>query len=676
MMVHSRYCCVTDSVPDINTELRLGTFKTLIMKNKTNYLVFGLLLTSLLISAQEKQTEKAKEAFEDLAYAPAIEKYETLVEKGYTAKQIYENLGDANYQNAKYSEAATWYSKLFRDGGADVNPDYMYKYAQSLKSTQEYQAADIWMEKFRAAKGGDVRATKIADNSNYLEKIEKQSNRYEIKNLGINSTASDFAPAYKGEQLVFSTARDSGNLARYIHEWNNQPFLNLYSASPVSDDFANAVRLDRSANKKTHESSAVFTKDGATVYFTRNNSKNGNFSRDDEGVSRLKIYRAKVENDIWSYITELPFNSDDYSCAHPTLSPDEGKLYFASDMPGSVGNSDIFVVNLNSDGSIGAPVNLGNVINTEARETFPYVTTKNVLYFASDGHPGLGGLDVFATAIEDMGNLNIVNVGKPVNGTQDDFSFIINEETKKGFFASNRDGGQGSDDIYSLIENKEIDLTCSTVVDGIVKDKETNEPLAGAKITIFNSTDEIVAETNSGDDGTFTLDGDCRDVDYKIIASKEDYNDVDKMFAVVRANDTEGIELKLEKTIKRATVGSDLVKYLNLEPVYFDLDKAEIRPDASVTILKVLEYMKAFPDMKVQVQSHTDVKAGKLYNMKLSQKRAENTVAYLVANGIDTSRISGEGFGKTKLTNECSTRESCPDEKHQENRRSEFIVVE
>ena len=646
------------------------------MKNKINYLCCGLLMAGMLVSAQEKQTKKAKEAFEDYAYAPAIEKYEALVEKGYTEKQIYENLGDANYQNAKYTEAATWYSKLFKDGGAGVDPDYMYKYAQSLKSTQEYQAADIWMEKFRAAKSDEVLAIKITDNADYLEKIEKQSGRYEIKNLGINSPASDFAPAFKGEQLVFSTARDSGNVTQYISEWNNQPFLNLYSASPVSEDFGNATKLDRSANKKTHESSAIFTKDGYTVYFTRNNSDNGNFSRDDKGVSRLKIYRAKVENGEWNDITELPFNGDDYSSAHPTLSPDEDKLYFASDMPGTVGQSDIFVVNLNSDGSIGAPVNLGNVINTEARETFPFVTAENVLYFASDGQPGLGGLDVFATSISDMGNLYIVNVGKPVNSEQDDFSFILNEETKKGFFASNRDGGQGSDDIYSFIENEEIDLTCNTTVTGIVKDEETGEPLVGAKVALFNSSNEIVAESISDSDGNFSLDGDCRDGDYKLVASKEDYNNGDKMFAVASANDTEGVELKLEKTVKRATVSTDLIKYLNLKPVYFDLDKADIRPDASETILTVVEYLKTFPDLKVQVQSHTDVKAGNSYNMRLSQKRAENTVAYLVANGIDASRISGKGFGKTRLVNDCTTRESCPDEKHQENRRSEFIVIE
>lgn len=647
------------------------------MNKKVKYILCGSLMACALVTAQDKKKEKAEKNFDSYAYAVAIENYENLVEKGYTDEEIYKNLGDANYQNANYSEAANWFSKLFKLEGATIDAEYMYRYAQSLKSSKEYEASDIWMQKFQAAKNADVRAIKIAANPDYMEKIEKQSGRYDIKNLAINSAASDFAPAFYGEQLIFSTARDSGTVTKYIHEWNNQPFLNLYSASASSDgDYNNAIKLDKNANKKTHESSAIYTKDGSTVYFTRNNSENGNFSRDAEGISRLKIYRAAVQNGTWTNIVELPFNSDGYSAAHPALSSDESKLYFASDMAGTVGQSDIFVVNINSDGSIGAPVNLGNVINTEARETFPFVTDDNVLYFASDGHPGLGGLDVFAVNIEDMGNLNIVNIGKPINSEQDDFAFIVNGETKKGFFSSNREGGQGSDDIYGFTENEEIDLSCNTAVVGVVKDQETGEPLMAAKVSIFNSANELIAETVSANDGSFELDGDCKDGDYKLVVSKDDYNDGDKMFAVVSANDTSGIEIALEKTVKQAPLGADLVGFLNLEPVRFDLDKAEIRPDASVTIMKVVEYMNAFPNVKIQVQSHTDVKASTGHNERLAKRRAENTIAYVIANGIDKSRISGAGFGETKITNDCSTRENCPDAKHEENRRSEFIVVE
>jgi outer membrane protein OmpA-like peptidoglycan-associated protein/tetratricopeptide (TPR) repeat protein len=629
-----------------------------------------------IVTAQDKKTNKAKESFENYSYATAIESYENLVKKGYSDEDIFKNLGDANYQNANYEEAANWYSKLFAMEGIPLDSDNMYRYAQSLKSSEEYEASDIWMQKYQEAKKADVRAKKIADNPDYMKKIENNSGRYDIKTLSLNSTASDFAPSFKGEQLVFSTARDSGTVTRSIHTWTNKPFTNLYIATSLGNgDFGSATRLS-SLNKKTHETSAVFTKDGSTVYFTRNNSANGNFSRDKAGISRLKIYRANLNNEEWTNIIELPFNGDDYSSAHPALSTDERKLYFASDMEGTIGASDIFVVDINEDGSFGTPKNLGDKINTEARETFPFVTAANVLYFASDGHPGLGGLDVFATKIEDMNNLYIVNVGKSVNSEQDDFSFIINEETKNGFFTSNRDGGIGDDDIYGFTETEAIDLTCNTLVEGIVKDEETHEPLAGAKVAILNSAKELVSETISGEDGSFSVEGDCRDGDYNLVASKDEYNQGDKMFAVLSSNDTSGVSIALEKTIKRASPGTDLIQFLSLRPVYFDLNKADIRPDASATILKVIAYMNHFPDIKIQIQSHTDTKAGKRYNQNLSQRRAENTITYLISNKMDESRVSAKGFGETKLVNDCTVWIKCTPEKNEENRRSEFIVIE
>lgn len=646
------------------------------MKKILTTLLLAILLAPALISAQDKNTKKANEDFDSYSYTNAIESYEALVDKGYSNQEIYSNLADANYQNAKYVEAAKWYSKLFKLENVAIDADYMYRYAQSLKSSKEYEASSDWMQKYKTAKSADVRAKKIADKPDYLEAIERQSGRYDIKTLAINSKASDFAPSFKGEQLVFSTARDTGIASRVIHTWNNQPFTNLYSADANANGDFNAASKLSSLNKKTHETSAAFTKDGSTVYFTRNNSDNGNFARDENGVSRLKIYRANLTDSNWTNITELPFNGDDFSTAHPTLSPDERKLYFASDMAGTHGASDIFVVDINEDGSFGTPQNLGSTINTEARETFPFVTAANVLYFASDGHPGLGGLDVFATKIDDLDNLYIVNTGKPLNSTQDDFSFIINDATKKGFFASNREGGQGSDDIYGFTENEEIDLTCNTNVSGIIKDQNDGSLIPGAKILLTNAEGITLAETISELDGSFTLDGDCREGTYKLTGVGEGYDPAETSFTSVAAQDNTGIEISLNKILKEAPIGTDLAKFLNLNPVYFDLDKSNIRPDAATTLTAVVSYLNEFPNMKIQVQSHTDVKASTSYNNRLSKRRAESTVAYLIANGIVKARVNGQGFGESKLANDCTTLEKCTDQQHEKNRRSEFIVIE
>ena len=603
-----------------------------------------LIITSLFLSlistysfAQDKKIKKAESDYNNYNYATAIDSYEKLLKKGYSNQQIYSHLGDANYQNAQYSEAADWYNKLLKLEGAEIEPEYMYKYAQALKSKGEYKDSQVWMDKYKAAKSNDLRAIKINKKPDYLKKIEENSGTFEIKNLDFNSTESDFAPSFNGKDLIFSTARDSGITNRNTHLWNNKSFTNLYKVTENEEgDLQYLEKLSNVFNKKTHESSTAFTKDGATVYFTRNNSDNGRFARDTQGVSRLKIYRATLENDRWTNITELPFNDDAHSVAHPTLSPNEDKLYFASDMKGTKGQSDIFVVMINSDGSFGKPKNLGPGINTESRETFPFVTKENVLYFASDGHPGLGGLDIFTTKLSDLDNPVVVNLGRPINTDEDDFSFIINTETKKGFFASNRDGGHGSDDIYSFTQVKELDIDCHISIAGIVKDQQTGEPIGNSKIHIENTKGELISEGLADMNGNFTLEGDCLKGNYSIKASKEDYNEGNKMFTLNKANDQQNVEVLLEPTIKSAPVGTDLAKYLDIGPIYFNFDKSNIREDAALSILKVINYMKEYPEVKVHVQSHTDSRGNNAYNKSLSQHRADSTIAHMIDSGIES----------------------------------------
>ena len=334
---------------------------------------------------------------------------------------------------------------MLEDSGENtLDASHMHRYAQSLRSINEYEASDRIMTKLDALKQGDSRADKFMKNRDYLENIKKRSGTYTIDNLSINSPESDFAPSFRMEGLVFTTSRDSNIVSRNVHNWNKKQFLNLYTATETSDrSFKNIMKFSEDLNTRLHESSTAFTKDGKTVYFTRSNENKGKFSRDKSGYNRLKIYRAEMVNGKWKNIQPLPFNDDSYSVAHPTLNTTEDKLYFSSDMPGTLGQSDIFVVDINADGSFGTPINLGDKINTESKETFPFISNEGVLYFASDGHPGLGGLDVFAT---DMNNLDyplIVNVGEPINSRADDFSLIFNSITKKGYFASNRADGKG-----------------------------------------------------------------------------------------------------------------------------------------------------------------------------------------------------------------------------------------
>lgn len=632
-----------------------------------------IILSCYITYGQEK---KAETKFDNYAYSDAINSYESLVEKGYSSVDIYKNLGNANYFNAYYEEAAKWYGKLLELQDTTVDSEYYYKYAQTLKSLKKYEESDVWMTKFKNLKEQDNRSKLFSNQSNYRSNIEENSGRYTIENSYFNSNTSDFAPSFYESMLVFSTARDSGIARKNIHNWNGMSFLDLYVAPISKDDLGteSIKKFSKKLNKKTHESSTAFTKDGSTIYFTRNNSNNGSFSRDEDGVSRLKIYKATLKNDKWQNITELPFNNDSYSVAHPTLSPDESRLYFASDMPGTVGASDIFYVTINTDGSYSEPVNLGKKVNTEARETFPFITASNKLYFASDGHPGLGGLDVFAVDLNNLKGNKVQNVGTPLNSEEDDFSFVFDEENRKGYFASNRTGGKGGDDIYNFTETSPLEFSCSTLVTGVVKDKKTNAILPDTRLVILNSKGEKIGNTISESNGNYALKMKCNEGDYVLVANKTNYKEEKNNFKLTLDKDKNVVNVLLASSLEEALIGNDLTKTLNLEPIYFDFDKSYIRRDAKVVMEKVVDYLNQYPEAMIQIGSHTDSRANDNYNLALSKKRAKATREYLISQGIKAYRLNAEGYGETKLTNNCGNNTRCSENEHQNNRRSEFII--
>jgi outer membrane protein OmpA-like peptidoglycan-associated protein len=649
------------------------------MKYSYTLLITFLMLAAVPLSAQEGGLKKGNEEFKEYAFIDARKAYLKVAEEGFLSEDLLERLGDSYYYTADYINAAKWYGALY-DFSENVKPEYLYRYALSLKSNRQYDASDRIMEEFFTAKGNDYRANLFVKERNYLSEIEMQSGRFELINIGFNSTLSDFAPAFNQGHLVFASNRMEGKFTKRVHDWNEQPFLDLYKVSIGENDVESGVqKLDDDLNTKFHESTATFSKDGQTIYFTRNNYTEGDYKQDNEGTNRLKLYKGKKTENGWK-ITELPFNSDQYSVAHPTLSKDGKTLYFSSDMPGTIGLSDLYKVSIDGD-SYGTPVNLGEKINTEGRETFPFISTEGKMYFSSDGHIGLGGLDVFVADLkEDASFGNVFNVGRPINSPVDDFTFIINGTTGIGYFASNREGGVGDDDIYSFNRIQPLITSCSQQLEGVVLDQATDKPLSSAKVVLLNSTNDVIAEATSGANGNFNFSLNCG-MQYSIRSSKDGYSTAEKSF--VTSND---MNKTIEKTlylkkgsdlgITSAGIGSDLAKVLGLNPIYFDLDKDAIRPDAEIELRKIIAVMITYPDMKIDIRSHTDSRADDSYNIKLSERRAQSTLSYLVSKGgIDKSRLSGKGYGETQLTNGCITGAACSEAAHQLNRRSEFIIM-
>ncbi|WP_158975857.1 OmpA family protein [Cellulophaga sp. L1A9] len=637
----------------------------------------GLLLISIgSLSAQEKSLERANTKYDEFSFSPAIDIYKKVLDKGFVSAELLKKLGNSYYFNAEYKNASEIYERLVTEYQSEVTPDYYFRYAQTLRSLGEYEAADDLMQKFsEITSAEDYRANNFTSDRDYRKEIKENSGRYTLKSFEFNTVYSEFAPAYYKEGLLFSSDRDTGNLARYRHTWNSKDFLDIYKVNADSLSMGRVVKMNKNINTRLHESTVAATRGGSVIYFTRNNFKEGKSTKDENGVIRLKIFRAIIQDSIVAYLEELPFNSDSYSVAHPALSPDEKTLYFASDMPGTLGESDIFKVTINDDRTFSTPENLGSSINTEARETFPFVSSEDVLYFSSEGHPGLGGLDVFATKIRDNDYTgNVKNVGEPINGQLDDFTFIFNEDDRTGYFASNRATGLGNDDIYSFVENIPLQLECRQEISGVVRDKISNQVLVGATVKVINEDNIEILQTLTDANGYYEILIDCdqgnfvRAMTDGYIPSEEYMGESD--------GEPKVIDFYLERDKVSGGFGDDLAKLLQLSTIYFDLNKYNIRPDAEIEIQKVIAAMEKYPSLKIKVNSHTDSRGKDAYNLWLSQKRAESTVGYMVSKGIAADRLEGEGFGETKLVNNCGNNSKCSSKEHDLNRRSEFIIRE
>ena len=643
------------------------------MKN-TLQIIF-LLIISLSLSAQTTTLKNGAKQYNNLAYVDAIKTYEKLAIDGYKSVDLFQKLGNSYYFNAKLKEANKWYNQLF-DLKEKVEPEYYYRYSQTLKANEEYEKANSYLDQFYKMSQNDLRGNLYNNQKNYQEVIAKNSGRFEIKNTSINSKLSDYGSAIFGDKLIFSTSRDSIGFTKVVSKWTSHSFTNLY-ASKINEDgsLGKPEKFSKAMNTKFHEATPIFTKDLKTVYFTRNNYNEGKVGKDEKQIILLKLYKATLVNDKWDNIIELPFNSDLYSVAHPALSPDEKTLYFASNMPGTKGESDIFKVAINVDGSFGTPVNLLGQINTEGRETFPYITKENELFFASDGHQGLGGLDIFVTKLNQQGEpRDIINIGSPVNGPVDDFAFIIDNRTQLGFFSSNRKEGLGFDDIYSFKENKKLILECEQILKGIVTNFETNQILDNAKVTLFDENFIKLQETICDTNGFYTFNVECGKK-YYVRAEKEEFETKESAIIIPKTSGKTNLPLAVSKKVKEIKVGTDLSKTFDIKIIYFDLDKSIIRSDAAVDIAKIIQVMKDYPAMKVDVRSHTDSRQTFKYNESLSNRRVKATIAWMIKNGIDKDRISGRGYGEIQLINNCADGVECSEMEHQLNRRSEFIIV-
>lgn len=632
---------------------------------KKNIVLF--LFVSCFVHAQQVKLNKAEKEFNSFAYVDAIEVYEKILQNGYQSAELYEKLGNSYYLNGETEKAASCYKALL-PYNTQIDPEIYFKYSHCLKALNQYEEANKMMHIYYDKTSNAVSKEEL---DSYLSDIKNNSKEYVIKPTDINTEFSDYGPYYYANKVYFTSAIDSGAVRKKTHEWTGQNFTDIYVASVNKDTtLTYSGNYSKKINTKFNESSPVLTKDGKTIYFTRNNFLNGKKGKSSDKSTFVKIYKATLVDGDWANINELPFNNNESSFAHPALSLDEKTMYFASDMAGTNGYSDIYKVKINSDGSFGSPENLGTQINTSGRESFPSIDKDGNLYFASDGHLGLGGLDLFKAEIRKDGSFEKPkNLGERINSPKDDFAVTFYDKTS-GFFTSNRDNGKGFDDIYYFKEN-----VCQQVADGKIYDKQTNEIITDVTVLLYNDEMKELEALKSDSAGYYSFSIDCSKK-YYIRVNKTDYEPEEIKITTNAVNQKVNTNnIYLTKKQIPLEEGTDLAKIFNISKIYFDLDKSYIRSDAEVHLQKIVEVLKQYPTMEIDIRSHTDSRQTHKYNESLSDRRAKSTLEYLVKNGISRNRLTAKGYGESQLINKCADNVTCTEEEHQMNRRSEFIII-
>ena len=616
------------------------------MKNIYSLLLI-LLSCSISVQAQSGKQKKADRLYNDFAYLEATEVYKELIEKDYNTTYNSRKLGDAYMMLRSPENAVYYYGDIIED--STISPEYYYKYAQALRGVKRYDESRQWLRKYLESGRSSQGVETMLNKNEYKSKAT-----YKLQPFEFNTEVSDFGVFVKDDKVYFVSARaQDDDVKEKTYSWNGESFLDIYVLDKAS---GNVSAIGGDINTKLHDGPAVISPDGNTIYFTRNNylgNKEG--KRDKNKTNHLKLYAATNSGNGWAQVKELSFNSNEYSIGHPSLSPDGKILYFTSDMPNGMGGTDIYKTAVNEDGTFGAPENLGEPVNTEFDETFPFMDTDGTLYFSSNGHAGLGLFDIFK--LEDG---KVENLGGPVNSNLDDFAYFQVSDSKEGYISTNRDGG--SDNIY--VFNKLNPL----VLKGKVTDAVNGKPVKAATVRLMNEDGEQIAFLETDVDGNFKTEI-GRDKNFPVEAKEIQYETFNGEVS------TSGFDDKDEMVYDIQLDPVKDVEYLaEINNIYFDFDKSNIRPDAAKELDKLITLMKeTYPDLVIAIGSHTDRRGSNAYNKKLAERRAKATYDYMVENGIEADRIQEyKGYGETEPAIEC---DRCSEKDHQLNRRSMFSVV-
>lgn len=702
------------------------------MKKYILYILIGCLAHGVVA----QRTTRADRYFESGDYLNAIKAYEQELEKS-VSKKVIQNLADAYYRTYDFKQAARYLKKFvegrYPEKDKTFDNHYRFMLYQMLSANGDYEQGVEYLADYK-----ENLATPIAiDPTEVVQEIEEirlKTPDYKVKKVKFNSDNSDFGAVRKDSLIYFVSNRRPHGILDKEYRWTHAPFLDIYTVkakTKLLDKNNEPVAFSNTINSKLHEGNFCFSQDGKTIYFSRSNSEKGKKKFDSLRINRIHIYKSTLETDGWSKPEKLAFNSSNFSVEHPSLSADGNTLYFASDMPGGLGGYDIYYVNINADGTYSQPVNMGPVINTENREQFPFISEKGDLFFSSNGHLGMGMMDIFVSENQEGKFTKPVNLGTPVNSRFDDFSLTYHNETD-GYFSSNR--SKNVDNIYSFKQEGEI-FEREYIVQFEVRDEATKEFVTNAEVTLKQRSKAIYSNTldsiasfsvnispatylfRAKAEGYITGESSVRTKEennntYILYLAKEQKNEI----ALETANDsiapnsaggaladgvnrdatngniTSGHTADQERArvtqetpeqvlarLKADTEGPEIYErdgkmFFKVPPIYFNYNKWDIREDSQKVLDDFAQKLDRFPSIYIKITSHTDSRGSDRYNQVLSAKRAESTRNYLALIGyVNARRMKFEGKGESEPLIDCGKK--CSEEEHQFNRRSDFEII-
>ncbi|WP_419212345.1 OmpA family protein [Maribacter sp. X9] len=639
------------------------------MKNYKNSLLLVLLFLMGQVSiAQFAAQKKADYFFSKFSYAKAIPEYEKMIEGGLNTEYAHQQLAECYLLIRDYKKSIPHFKLVINN--SSLPTDYYFKYAMALYANGDLDESEVWLKKYKKYNKNDSRVNRFLKDGNMASVVFNSRQRYEVEPVTFNSTDSDFGISrFKGNLYFASSRRDE--ITGDTYGWNDEPWLDVFT---VQEDNPLSVpkRLKGNVNSKFHESSVDFStdyKNDTIMYFTRNNFYDKKEGYGASNEINLKIYTAKMVDGEWVENSNLKINSDYYSTGHPSVDKSRTRIYFTSDRPGGYGGTDIYYADIHERGGIQTPVNAGPIVNTEGNEMFPFINEEGKLFFSSDGHVGFGQLDVFSTISDEDGKVvDIINLGTPINSSSDDFAYFGLPNGIDGYVSSNREGGMGSDDIYKFKFTPALD------VEGYVVDGVNNKMLDSVQIKLYDQiTNTLVAQTTTDENGYYRFPVN-RKTTYMIEAVRRTHPHKNIYF---NTSTTPKAQKLLRQDIVLDPV-LDLKLLANLNKIYFDFNKSDIRPDAAKELDKVIRVMNnTYPDMVIKLESHTDPVGSNEYNDDLSQRRAKSTYEYMINHGISKDRIiSYKGFGKRMPINKCTGKEDCTPDELELNRRTEFPIVQ